>query len=115
MQAGNLRKRITLQQKTGAQDDFGQAVISWVNIATVWAEVEAASGDEALHGKQVESEVKSKVTVRYRSELADPRAVNAWRFAFDGRTLDIQACLYQDMKKRYVVLLCSEGLSDGGS
>lgn len=113
MQAGNLRKRITLQHKVGTRDAYGQAINTWSDIATLWAEVVAVSGAEGLHGLQVESEVKQKVTVRYRAELADPRGVNAWRFSFDGRIFDIEACLFDDMKKRYVVLLCAEGLNDG--
>lgn len=113
MQAGNLRKRIKLQQKVGTRDSWGQAVNTWQDVATIWAQVEAGPGKEALHGKQVESETSQKVTVRYRAELADPRAVNAWRFSFDGRTMNIQACMFIDMQKRYVTLLCSEGLNDG--
>ena len=113
MQAGNLRKRITLQKRVGTRDAWGQLVNSWQDIAPIWAEVEMVSGKEGLHGLQVESSMSCKVTVRYRPELADPRQVNAWRFVFDGRTLNIGAMLYADMKKRYCVLLCDEGLNDG--
>lgn len=113
MQAGNLRKRVTVQQKSGTQDDFGQFVASWQTVATVWAEVEMAGGSEQLHTKQVQSEDKYKVTMRYRSEFADPTMVDAWRLNYDGRNLNINAVLFPDMKKRYMTMMCSEGLNDG--
>ena len=108
-----MRKRLTLQQKTGTRDSYGQSINTWVDIATVWGEVETVGGVEALHGKQVNSAINHKVTVRYRTELAIPSTVDAWRFTYDSRILNIQAALFLDEKKRYVQLLCNEGLNDG--
>lgn len=109
MQAGNLRKRATLQQKSSTQDDFGQYVVTWSTVASLWCEVEALSGNERLQAKAFESEVRYRVTVRFRSEFATPPTVDAWRVLVDGRTLNIVAAMLPDMKKRYVVLDCTEG------
>ena len=46
MQAGYLRKRVTIQQRSTVTDTFGGQSTSWVDIATVYAEITPMSGRE---------------------------------------------------------------------
>ena len=39
MQIGKLRHRITLQKQVNTVNDYGAAVTTWKNVATVWADV----------------------------------------------------------------------------
>lgn len=48
MQSGLLRKRLTIQQRSTSQDDYGQQLTSWTDFATVWGEVVPSSGRENI-------------------------------------------------------------------
>ncbi len=101
MQAGNLRERVTLQQKTVTRDAYGAEVITWTDIATVWASVEPLRGREFLEQRRDGHEVTTRITVRYRSGL-EPihRAVHR------STVYDIQAVIHQETRFRALELLC---------
>ena len=45
MQAGKLRKRILIQQRASTvESTYGQQNLSWSDLITVWADIEAISG-----------------------------------------------------------------------
>lgn len=114
MRAGDLRKRVKIQRRdTTALDDYGQPANAWVDVATCWAAIEPLSGNERLHAMQVNSEINSKVTVRYQSIWIDPKNVDNWRVLYGSRMLNINAMLNVDERNREVTLLVSEGINDG--
>ena len=113
MSIGSRRKRVTLQNRGNTLDEYGQRVNTWVDVATVWASIEPVSGNERLHGLQVNSEITSKVETRYRSEFADPTIIDNWRILYGTRKMNIQATLNEDERNRIVTFFCSEGLNDG--
>ncbi|MFZ6755761.1 phage head closure protein [Undibacterium sp. Ji50W] len=113
MSIGSRRKRVTLQNRSATLDEFGQRLNTWVDVATVWAAIEPISGNERLHGLQVNSEISSKVETRYRPEFADPTVIDNWRLLYGTRKLNIKATLNEDERNRLISFLCSEGLNDG--
>lgn len=112
MQAGALRKRITLQQRDTTVVD-GQQALTWTTVATVWSSIEALSARELFAAQAVQSEVSHVITVRYRPELADPKAVAAMRAVYGTRIFNISGAMNLDERNRTVQLMASEGLNNG--
>src|SRR4051812_28090568 len=40
MQAGKMRNRVTLQEKSTGRDAIGGEIVTWVDLSTVWAELD---------------------------------------------------------------------------
>lgn len=69
MRAGDLDRRITLQKRTEQQDTYGQPIITWVPIATVWAQMQQQSGREFMAGAIPVSERRVVFRMRHRSDI----------------------------------------------
>ena len=104
MRAGTLRHRVTLQRRELEKDDYGGVSPRgvWVDVATVWASLEAVSGREFFASRQEQFEVTHKVTIRYRDGVtADMRVVHG------GKTFGVVAPL-PDNRGTRLVLMCRE-------
>lgn len=81
MDAGRLNRRVRIEQKSVARDaSYGSEVVSWVTLATVWAEVEdlievAAHGGEAVAQQQRVLTRQAKVCIRYRGDVTSKMRV----------------------------------------
>lgn len=103
MNPGNLNKRITLQQQTEEQDASGQLLDNWADIATVWAAIEPLSGREFFAAQQVNSEVTTKIRIRYRD------GIKAYmRIKYGERIFDIQSVIDPKEQHKELVLMCRE-------
>lgn len=106
--AGELRKRITIQQRSGStQDGFGSPITTWGTYATVWAAVRPLSGRELIAAQAVQSEISHQVTLRYRSGIT-----TAMRVLFGSRIFNITAVLDENEAHEKITLLCTEGLNE---
>lgn len=86
--AGKLRHRVTLQEQQTTTSPYGETVTEWVDVGNVWADVAPQSGREFMASQSLQSEVTTRITIRYRDDI------NAlWRIAYRGRTYDIHAAL----------------------
>lgn len=104
MRAGLLRHRVTIQNLTTAQDSFGDIVETWSDFATVWAQVEDLSGREFFAAAQVNSEIKTRVRIRYMEGIKP-----TMRILHGTRTLEIiSPPIDPDGKRRILELLCRE-------
>ncbi len=104
MRAGELRHRVTIQRLVTGQDDYGQPLDAWQDVATVWAKVEDLTGREYFQAQQVPTvQVSSRVTIRWRSDVKPEMRVLA-----SNRLLDIKAALDPDGKRRELQLMCLE-------
>lgn len=110
MQAGRLRHRVLLQRTVNTQSPVTGAVTeSWVDIATIRAEVVASSAREFVAAMATQSEVTTRITVRYRPEIS-----NKDRIVFRGKIYNIEGVLPDPVSGReYLTLPCSEGVNDG--
>lgn len=114
MQAGQLRKRIELQQRSGAQDEYGQQLTGWTLLFTTWAQIEPMSGAQLDRARSIYNETSHRVTLRWRAQLNDIRQVGSYRVVYAGRIFDVGASMNLDERNRTVVLLCAEGINQGG-
>lgn len=108
MEAGRLRHRVTIQQKSATTDAFGGRVETWADIATVWASVEPLQGRELASAKATYPEVTAKITMRYRDNVTE---VN--RIKFENKYYNLTPGNDKDMKHTELVFLASEGLNEG--
>ncbi|MBW5800065.1 phage head closure protein [Halomonas elongata] len=110
MQAGKLRHRITLQRyEDQKQGPSGELIGRWIDVATVWASIEALSAREFIAAQSTQSEITVRITIRYRPGLdATMRAVH------DGAIYNIHGVLPDPRSRRhYLTLPVSEGVTDG--
>jgi len=99
---GKLRERVTVQQASAARNSLGEAVLSWSDVATVWASVEGVSAREALTAGQQETTVSHRVRLRYLTGLTQQM-----RFSWRGRTLDIVSLLEHGNRSEHEAI-CQE-------
>jgi len=118
MQAGQLRKRALLQQRTSTVDAvYGQQTLGWTDLQTVWAEIEAVSGAQLARSQSIYNMTTHHVTVRFQQMFADMKRVGSYRIAYvtsgTTRYFDIGTSMNDAERNRTITLLCSEGLNDG--
>ena len=113
LRAGALGQRITLQQRSVAQDATGGQLATWADVATVWAEVTPLSGRELIAAQAVASETSHQITMRWQPAFADPKTVAALRVVMNGRLFNIKASINDDERNRTLMLLVAEGVNDG--
>lgn len=109
MQAGRLRERVTIQQQSITRDSYGAEVITWSDVATVWASVlPGASGERFIAGAvQEQAEITHTVRIRYRTGIT-PKM----RLRWEGRFLYVETVTDPDGRTRETVLMCRE-VQDG--
>lgn len=70
MQAGKLNRRVTIQQLTAGQDDIGEPIQVWADVATIWADVRYLSGLETVKSGAPVSVAKASLRARRRTDIA---------------------------------------------
>ena len=99
MKAGELRRRVSIQQRTGGTDDWGQPLPdAWEDLALVWADIRHLSGTESIKAGAVVSTVQASMRIRYR-----PDVTAGHRVTHGAKTYEIQAVL-PDGRHEYVDL-----------
>lgn len=65
---GQLRHRITLENKT-AGDDWGTEATWSAHLTDIYASIEPLTGKELVNAQQVSAETTHKVTIRHRDGI----------------------------------------------
>jgi SPP1 family predicted phage head-tail adaptor len=103
VRAGQLRHRVTIQEPDPTQDEYGEAVPTWSDMATVWAAVEPLQGREFLEAQRVGAEVTTRIRIRYRDGI-----VAEMRVSWGDHTYDIEAVIHVEERQREIHLMCRE-------
>ena len=103
MKIGQLRHRVTIQEKSVAADGYGAEDITWGEVATVWGAVAPLSGREFLEGRNLENEVNTRIRIRYRSGLTP-----SMRVSWDSRVFDVEAVINRFEEDKEIWLMCKE-------
>ena len=103
MKIGRLRHRIVIEESIAGRDNFGAEVYEWIQFAKVWADVSPVSGREFASFKQINSEITTKITIRY---LAGVTA--EMRVLFDNRIFEINSIINPEEKNISLLLMCKE-------
>ncbi len=113
VRAGQLSRRLRIQQRSTVQNTFGEPQLTWTDVATVWADIQPLTGRELESAQRMASEVSHQITVRFQPLFSDTRVVACYRGLYKARIFNIQACMNEDERNAVVTLLASEGLNDG--
>jgi len=101
LSAGRLRHRVTLQSKSVTRDAYGGETVTWVDIATVWAECLPLSGREYLAARAEVAETLIKIRIRWRADVS-----TTCRAVWEGRNYDIEAALDSGGRHEELMLMC---------
>jgi len=101
MQAGQLSTRITIQRLSGASDELGQPIKTWVDVATVWADVRHLSGVAAIKAGGEVSVIKASVRIRRRDDL-----VAGMRVVSGSTVYDVEAVMPAAARQAHTDLVC---------
>lgn len=108
MQAGKLDRFLRIERKVETRNDFNEKVLGWELVAEIWATVKDLSGREYLQSGAIQSEVKTKIFLRYRAGVeAGMRVVDG------GDIYNIEAVLGRDRRSNMLTLMCSRGVNNG--
>lgn len=105
MQAGRLNRRCVLQSPGTTQDELGQPIPGWTDVATVWADIRMATGVraglESIKAGAVVSIVPVSIRIRYRT------GINAgMRIVHNLQAYEIKAVQPDVGGREYVDLVC---------
>lgn len=110
--AGQLDRRVTIQQRAAGVDTYGQPSTTWETLATVWAWVKAPSGAslaERVAADRQASLVTYSVRIRYRADVTA-----GMRLLVGSDTWDIDSVVIDHARREYVDLVCVVGGGNGG-
>ncbi|WP_051566948.1 phage head closure protein [Herminiimonas sp. CN] len=108
-----MNRRITLQQRSTAQDAYGAQVDTWTTLGDLWASIEPLTGRELMAAQAVQSEVSHKITIRYQAQFANPQQVAAMRISYQGRMFNIHASMDIEEAHKIIEILATEGVNQG--
>lgn len=116
MRAGRLRHRVRLQRRVETQQATGEITWSWADLAEVWASVEPVAGREYFAAAQVQSEITTRIRIRYRPGLnAKLRVVFIAEPGSPGEVkyYDVRSVINYAERDREVHLMCTERGAEG--
>ena len=121
MRIGKLNKRIIIQKRKTAKDDYGQQIASWVQIAECWAEIRPidtrAGGTETVEAHRLQNTQTHTVCIHFTPDLMPPVKAGAYRIlyatSYGDRYLNITAARDLNEGHKWIVFECEEGSVDG--
>lgn len=117
MQAGLLRRRITLQKPATTRGSAGEIMRNWVDVCTdVAAAIQPLSGRELFAAAQVQSSIDTKVTIRWRPGVISTMRVLHVVAAGSPEEIEIfniEAVIADPTGRRWIELMCIQRQADG--
>ena len=101
MRAGALDQRVTVERFTSTVDDWGTPIESWAPLFTCWAAVEPLVGREYIAAQAAQSELTTRITMRYR-----PGVTHDLMVTHEGRQYEIESVIDTNSKGQELVLMC---------
>lgn len=71
MKTGKLDQYVTLQRRIEERNAIGEAVITYIDAARVWAAVEPLSGRELFTAQQTQSEITTRIRLHWRRGVTE--------------------------------------------
>ena len=85
-----LDRIITIQQRSATRDAFGSEVVTWVDLASVWARFSPQSAREQFRNESNIEQASNTAAfrIRWRDDLDE-----AMRVVYDGHNWDIEGII----------------------
>ena len=117
MRAGDLNRRVRIERRDQTQDELGQPVDTWVEVATVWCNVRMLTGKETLVSDADVGSATASIRIRFRTDIDGGMRAVLLKFV-DGQPADdaifnIQKALPDYASRERTDLACIEGRNDG--
>lgn len=108
MRAGSLRRKVTIETPTEAQNALGEPIKSWATFAAnVPADIAPYNGSERLIAQQVNSQLNTRMTIRYLAGVTTRMRV-IYASATGTRTFQIENIENIDERNKQMTLECVE-------
>lgn len=101
MNPGALNQRVTVERLEQGQDEIGQPFSTWTTLCTTWAAVEPQAGREFVAGGALQSELTTKIRIRWRAGITSGDQVT-----HEGRAYNITSVVDYRSARRELVLMC---------
>ncbi len=69
MQAGRLNRRCVIQAPRTDQDELGQPIPGWTDVATVWGDFRTLNGLESIKADATTATTQASARIRLREDL----------------------------------------------
>jgi SPP1 family predicted phage head-tail adaptor len=113
MRAGALRRRVSFQTRDTGLDGVGGQAVTWTTLLTTWVDMTPSVGKELIAAQAMHLSNPSTITARWQTALSVPTVVAAMRILYGARVFDIHSYQNTDERNRELVLIATEGMSDG--
>lgn len=104
MNLNNMTQRITIQVKGTVMDENGFPVETWLEKATVWAELLIGFGREYYGAAKLNTELSGIIKIRHISGLK----ARETRVAYGSRTFDVIAVIDPNERRKELELHIKE-------
>ncbi|KIF80902.1 phage head closure protein [Noviherbaspirillum autotrophicum] len=101
MRAGKLRHKVTIERYSEGQDEIGQPVQTWETVGTFPASVEPINGREYFAASAAQSEVTTKIRMRYQAGI-----LSSDRITHGATVYDVLSVINPEMRNEELVLMC---------
>ena len=114
MAIGKMVHSVKLQQPSRSADTGGGAVVTFSDVATMFASIKPQGGSEVLFGDQLEGRETYIIKIRFRQNVTNKFRV-LYAFTTGGanysRTFNITRVENVGERNRYLNLYCTEGVA----
>jgi SPP1 family predicted phage head-tail adaptor len=101
LNAGTLNRRVTIRQQSTVQDEIGQPMQAWTDVATVWANIRHPNGSESIQADRDVSIVRASIRIRRRTDVTA-----AMRVHHGAAVYEIKAVLPDEEDRDRIDLSC---------
>lgn len=115
--AGQLRDRITVEEKVTSKNSFGEVVSNWEEVSfsasgngKFWAAINYLSARELIASQQMNSQVTCRIVMRYNASVTA-----AMRIVCGSQIFNIIGVQPDpDSGREWMTMPCSQGMNQGG-
>lgn len=103
MRAGRLRFKVKIEKTTQTFGSPGVTTDVWSTFATVWADIQPATGKEFFSSAELQSEVTHQIRIRQLDGVT-----TKMRIVYNSRIFKIESVLNRDERNKELVFMCTE-------
>lgn len=103
MDSSRLNRRVAIQYPFTTQDAYGQPVVGFTTLATVWAAILPLTGARLFAAKQAQSEITLQITIRYLATVEENMQI-----VYGAHTYIILYLIDPEMQHVSLELMCKE-------
>ncbi|WP_313256365.1 phage head closure protein [Stenotrophomonas acidaminiphila] len=114
--AGDLNRRITIEQRGAGKDEWGQPTETWLSVGEVWAGIAGETGLGAIRSNLQAGAPASiaRYSFLVRFEVVGRLGINpGMRIVYDGLVFDIKG-VTRDLKDRTAAWIITEQGGNSG-